>query len=196
MQCADCSCWTISGFSYIELHEKWNELIGATITPGYKKRFEKEGKRLGIPTDEVTLSFKYCLKGKLNRFYIVKHSRDTRPSKKVTDCPGFTTATIGVAEFPIPSPLWAICMEETHGPTKVKGQVFYPGLREHCYSRVPAHGTIKPLLIDDGTCDICGSEFLRGLMVKEVTQFCCNKHYLQWWKDRHPKLYEKLNRPG
>ena len=196
MQCADCSCWIISEFSYRELQEKWNKLIGGPITPGYRKRFEKEGKRLGIPVDEVNLAFKYCLKGKLNRFYIVKHPNDTRPSKKVVDCSGFTTATIGVTEFPIPSPLWSKCMKESHGPTRVQGQIFYPGLREqNGYSRIPAHGTIRPMLIHQGTCDICGSEFSQGLLVREVTHFCCNKHYLQWWKDRNPEMYEKLNRP-
>ncbi len=156
MQCDECSCWVVSEFSYKELHEKWDELVGATITPGYKKCYEKEARNLDVSVGEVTLSFKYCLKGKLSRFYIVKHSRDTRACKKVTDCPGFTTATIGVSEF-------------------------------------PARCAIKPSLVNDGRCDICGNDFTSGIVVKEVTQFCCNKHYLQWWKDRHPKLYDKLN---
>jgi len=194
MQCDECSCWRVSEFSYKELHGKWDELVGATMTPGYKKRYEKEARNLNVPVDEVTLSYKYCLKGKLSRFYIVKHPRDTRACKKVTDCPGFTTATIGVREFPVPSPLWATCMQEAHGACRVNGHKFYPGLREHCYSRIPAHGAIMPSLVNDGRCDICGNDFTRGIVIKEVTQFCCNKHYLQWWKDRHPKLYDKLNR--
>ena len=154
MQCDECSCWAVSEFSYKELDEKWDELIGATITPGYKKRYEKEARSLNVPVDEVTLSFKYCLKGKLSRFYIVNHSRDTRACKKVTACPGFTTATIGVSEFPVPSPLWAICMQEAHGACRVNGHKFYPGIREHCYSRIPAHGAIKPSLAVDVKKDV------------------------------------------
>ncbi len=194
MQCDECSCWTVSEFTYEELHHKWNDLIGAGITPGYKKRYEKKSAKLGVPVDDVRLSFKYCLKGKLNRFYIVKHPRDIRACKNITDCSGFTTAAVGVKEFPVPSPLWTICMRETHGQSRVNGHTFYPGLHEKCYSRIPAHGAIRPLLIDNGRCDICGDDFTRGIMLTEVTHFCCNKHYLQWWKDRHPGLYEKLNR--
>ena len=194
MLCDECSCWTVSELTYKKLHKKLNELIGSGITPGYKKRYEKEAKELDLPVDEVVLAFKYCVKGKLSRFYIVKHARDTKACKKVTNCSGFTTATIGVEDFPIPSPLWATCMQEAHGVTRVNGLIFYPGLREHCYSRIPAHGSTKPLLTNNGRCDICGDEFSRGVLIKEITHFCCNKHYLQWWKDRHPKLYEKMNR--
>lgn len=194
-QCDECSCWTITEFTYDELHNAWNRLVGAAITPGYKKRFEREARSRKLPLEEVTLPFKYCAKGKLSRFYISKHATDTKACKKVINCSGFTTATIGVEEFPIPSPMWALCMQETHGPKRVNGHIFYPGLREHCYSRIPAHGAIKPLFIDDSRCDICGNEFSRGLVVREETHFCCNKHYLQWWKARHPKLYEKLNKP-
>lgn len=131
MPCESCSCWKISEFTYQELCEKWSALIGGPITPGYRKRFEREGERLGIPTERVVLPFKYCLKGKLNRFYVVKHANDTRPSRKMTDCSGLTTAPIGITEFPVPSPLWSICTKETHGPTKVYGQQFYPGLTEN-----------------------------------------------------------------
>ncbi len=195
MGCGECSCWKISDFSYPELCKKWSELVGGLITPGYRKRFEKEGARLGVPVDEVVLSFKYCLKGKLSRFYIVKYPGDTKPAKKVTDCPGFTTSSIGVLEIDIPSPLWSMCMKECHGSSMEKGQLFYPGLLEQqCYSRIPAHGTVKPQLILEGLCDICGKEFSNGIMIKEVTRFCCNRHYLQWWKDHNPKTYEKLNR--
>ncbi len=195
MSCADCSCWKISDFSYKELHEKWTTLIGGSITPGYRKRFAKEGKHLGIPTEEVVLPFKYCLKGKLSRFYVVKHPSDTKPCRKVTECPGFTTAVLGITELPIPSPFWSRCTREAHGATKVRRQLFYPGLTElGCYVRIPAQGSIRPVFIHDRTCDICGNAFSRGIEIREITRFCCNKHYLQWWKDRNPEIYDKLNR--
>jgi len=70
MLCDECSCWTVSELTYKKLHKKLNELIGSGITPGYKKRYEKEAKELDLPVDEVVLAFKYCVKGKLSRFYI------------------------------------------------------------------------------------------------------------------------------
>lgn len=33
-------------------------------------------------------------------------------------------------------------------------------------------------------------------MVREVTRFCCNKHYLQWWREHHPEEYRKFNPPA
>ncbi len=45
MQCDECSCWTVSEFTYDELYKAWHQQVGRGITPDYKKRYEKEVKR-------------------------------------------------------------------------------------------------------------------------------------------------------
>lgn len=194
-QCALCSCWKISDLLYQELQDLWIKLIGGPITPGYLNRYLKRSGELGIPVEEVKLPFKYCAKGKFTRFYFVKSPTDTKPVKEMAGCPSFTSEQNGGEEIMIPSPFWSLCQQESHGQSSVEGQSFYPGLVENFhYSRIPAHGKNKPLLVDGGTCSICGREFSTGIMVKEITTFCCNKHYLEWWKVKHPEMYAKLNR--
>ena len=194
-QCDKCAAWTVSEFTYQELCSKWRELIGGTITDGYIKRYKKQGERQGQSWQELPLAFKYCAQGMLTRFYIVKRPDDTKACKIVNDCPGFTALGMKIIEFPIPSPLWTVCLKESHGPSQVKGQLFVPGLCENrVYFRVPAHGEIRPEIIHAGTCDVCGNDFSQGIIMKEVTYFCCNKHYLQWWRKEHPWEYQEFNK--
>jgi hypothetical protein len=194
-QCDKCAAWSVSEFTYTELCAKWRELIGGRITDGYVKRFKKEGKQLNHPWQEVTLPFKFCAQGMLTRFYIVKNTKDTRATKVVEDCPGYTALGMKVIDFPVPSPLWTVCLKESHGYSRVKGQLFVPGLCENrVYFRIPAHGDVRPIIVDKGSCDVCGSDFNQGIMVKEVTYFCCNKHYLQWWRKEHPWEYQEFNK--
>lgn len=194
-RCSACVCWKISDFLYQELHDLWEQLVGGPITPGYQKRYLKRSKELGIPAEEVKLAFKYCAKGKFSRFYIVKKPTDTKPVKEMVNCPTFTNEQTGAEEIMIPSPFWNLCQKETHGQSLAGGQRFYPGLVEdYNYSRVPAHGKIKPVMVNEGVCSICGNAFSSGLMVKEITTFCCNKHYLEWWMDKHPEMYANLNK--
>jgi len=185
----------VGDFTYSELRRKWETLVGGRITAGYARRFQREGERLELPWEEIALTFKYCAKGMLTRFYIVKGLADTKPKKIVRNCPEFSAAGSNIVEFPVPSPLWTICQQEPHARKKVKGQLFLPGLCEnYTYFRIPAHGRIEPEIVNDGICDICGREFSRGLVVREITCFCCNKHYLQWWRREHPDEYSKFNR--
>jgi|MTBAKSStandDraft_1061840.scaffolds.fasta_scaffold50583_3 hypothetical protein len=194
-QCETCSAWTVGELTYEELCRKWHLLVGGAITAGYARRYRREGERLGRPWEEVVLPFKYCAKGMLTRFYIVKGPDDTKPRKMVRNCPEYSINGVNIVEFPVPSPLWTICQQEPHKITKVKGQLFLPGLCEnYTYFRIPAHGRVEPEIIDNGTCDICGRDFARGLVVREITYFCCNKHYLQWWRKEHPEEYRRFNR--
>lgn len=195
-QCDRCGAWVIAEFTFHQLCDKWKAHIGGKLTDGYEKRFRREGVRLGIPWEEVILPFKYCAQGKLTRFYIVKGPADTKAKKQVLDCPQFFMAGLSPDEFPVPSPLWTVCLTESHGPATVKGQLFVPGLCENrVYFRLPAHGKIEPERVREGTCDVCSQAFAQGLVVTEITRFCCNKHYLQWWKKKHPEEYRKFNGP-
>jgi len=194
-QCTSCSAWAAGEFTYEELCRRWHVLVGGRITPGYANRYRKEGERRSLPWEEVILPFKYCAKGMLTRFYIVKGPDDTRPKKIVRNCPEYSINGANIVEFPVPSPLWTICQQEPHGKKTIKGQLFLPGLCEnYTYFRIPAHGRVEPEIIDGGTCDICGRDFSRGLVVREITYFCCNKHYLQWWRELHPDEYLRFNK--
>ncbi len=194
-QCSLCSCWVVSDLLFQELQDLWTKLIGGPATPGYRNRYLKRSNALGIPIEEVKLTLKYCARGRIDRFYIVKNPNDTKPVKRVANCPSFTNEAAGIEGIEIPGPFWSLCQKESHGESTVKGQLFHPGLVEnHNYARIPAHGKCKPLRIDEGVCAICGSEFSRGIMIREITTFCCNKHYLEWWKTQHPDIYTNLNK--
>jgi len=195
MLCASCVHWTVELFSYSALEERWNSLIGNAITPGYKDKFIKESKKMLVNFDQTTLSFKYCGKGCLDRFYIMRNPQDDRPRKRVTTCSSYSTSVAAKEGFPVPGPLWNFCTTESHGVSRAKGQTFYPGLYENTiYFRLPAHREIQPELNASGKCLICDSLFHHGIRIEEVSHFCCNKHYLEWWRARNPEMFEKLNK--
>lgn len=195
MLCASCVHWTVELFSYSTLEERWTSLIGNDITPGYKDKFIKESKKMSVNFDQTSLSFKYCSKGCLDRFYIMRNPRDDRPKKRVTTCSSYSTSAAAKEGIPVPGPLWNICTIESHGVSQVKGQTFYPGLYENTiYFRLPTHRAIPPELNGSGKCLICDSVFQHGIRIEEVSHFCCNKHYLEWWRARNPEMFEKLNK--
>jgi hypothetical protein len=185
----------VESFTYATLKKKWDRLLSTPITPGYRQKFKRESQRLAIEFAETELPFKYCGKGCVDRFYVVRNPKDIKPKKRFATCASFSVTESAASEIPIPGPLWQICTTESHGPTMVRGQQFYPGLYENTlYFLLPAHNSIRPEIGHPGRCTVCASEFERGIMIHEVSSFCCNRHYLQWWKERNPKLFDKLNR--
>ena len=81
MLCTSCVHWTVELFSYSALEERWTKLIGNVITPGYKDKFIKESEKQSLDFDNTYLSFKYCSKGCLDRFYIMRNPRDDKPKE-------------------------------------------------------------------------------------------------------------------
>lgn len=158
--CDTCGGWAVADFTFSELCAKWHELIGGKITEGYERRYQREGERLGVPWEELRLPFKYCTRGRLTRFYIVKGPADTRSKKSIRGCPHYFLRGVDTSEFPVPSPLWTVCHTESHGPTTLKGQQFVPGLCENrVYFRLPTHGKVEPERVEAGNCDVCGKDF-------------------------------------
>lgn len=194
MLCASCVHWTVEQFSYGGLQKRWGELIPGKITPGYKNKFQQEASRANAPFLQTRLLFKYCSQGCINRFYLMRNARDAWPRKNIVNCSSYATVEGGMEGIPIPGVLWSICATESHGTSTVKGHTFYPGLYEKAvYFRLPAHRQIRPDLGVAGKCEICASEFEKGIRVKETSYFCCNKHYLEWWRTRNPDAFQMLN---
>ncbi|MBU0968813.1 MAG: hypothetical protein KKA54_20835 [Proteobacteria bacterium] len=191
MQCKSCVHWVVEGLTYSQLRDRWDEVVSAEITAGHKRRFEKESKRTGVPFDQVVLSYKYCAAGRMNKFYIAKSIDDTKPVRLETNCPFFSTSTDSIREFPVPSPLWTYCATEVYRPPVLRGLEFVQGLYERGCFKVPAHGKIQPQIIAATLCSVCGKSSDKGIEVREVKQFCCNRHYLQWWAEQHPELFQK-----
>ena len=132
----------------------------------------------------------------VHRFFWSKNrQRDDRPKKLVSTCSSYSTSAAAKEGIPVLGFWWAICTTESHGTSRIGGQVFYPGLYENrTYFRIPAHRNILPELNPRGTCVICESHFQHGIRIQEVSHFCCNKHYLEWWRTRNPEMFEKLNK--
>jgi hypothetical protein len=92
----------------------------------------------------------------------------------------------------IPNPLWTYCVNcESKGPTPV-GPICTVGLPEeksgYLYPRIPWHGKRQPRLDVPGTC-ACGRFTERGIAVETdegERHFCCNGHYVKWWRQEHP----------
>lgn len=186
MDCRDCSNWKSEALSYEELVRKWEGAIGGSITPGFMKRYRREAEVQGVALEDVRIGFKYCSEGILTRFYLRKGKDDRKATRVMRNCRKFSK--IGnVHEVTRASPLWKICTEETHGPSEVNGTSFVPGLYEdHTYMRVPLHGSVRPRIVrGDAQCSVCGRRAKRSLSIRAEMSFCCNKHYLQWWTERH-----------
>ena len=86
---------------------------------------------------------------------------------------------------------WTYCQNWHTRTRKPIGPIYGSGLYEAGYRRIPWHGAVEPEHMGAGTCSECGQAFAEGIAVA-VTEaaprsFCCNLHYLQWWKREHPQ---------
>lgn len=195
MLCASCVHWTVELLSCTTLEERWIDLIETSITPGYREKYVRESEKQGIAFSQTNLYFKYCNKGQLTRFYVMRDPEDVRPRKAITECNHYSASIEALEGVPIPGPFWNICSTESHGTSDIKGQRFHPGLYEgSTYFRIPAHKGVRPEVGVAGKCMICENEFKKGIQVTETSSFCCNKHYLEWWKARNPDAFLRLNR--
>jgi len=138
MECQECIHWKCQSLSYAELVENWGLAIGGEVTPGHKKRFSREVINRGQSFDDVRLRYKYCSKGILTRFYIMKSDKDTKGTVRIKNCQEYRIGTEDDVDLNIPSPLWTACTMESHGPSMVRGVPFTTGLYEKgIYFRVP-----------------------------------------------------------
>jgi len=195
-QCANCAYWQSFSLTYEQFVSRWEEFISRDVTPGHKKRYLRIAEEQKIPFDEVVLHYKTCTQSRLTRFYIMKDPQDLKPMIPMKNCPAFAKAgqISSKQSFTIPSPIWTICSRESHGLTTVRGCDFAPGLYEKStYFRVPMYGDVKPEIVKHGSCSVCGETVKRGLEIRDIQTFCCNEHYLRWWQERHPDLFDKLN---
>ena len=92
----------------------------------------------------------------------------------------------------IRNPLWTYCANIHTKESVPRGPIFASGLEENGYVRIPWHNDKEPQFKDvQGKCDECGRSILEGIQIDagggETRRFCCNAHYLQWWKEKHPK---------
>ena len=85
---------------------------------------------------------------------------------------------------------WTYCQNwHTRTPQPI-GPVYASGLYENGYRRIPWHGNVEPERAAPGICGECGEYFADGIQIAALEsaarQFCCNLHYLRWWKREHP----------
>jgi hypothetical protein len=190
MVCENCANWKCGKLTYYELLDKWNDAIGGVITPGHLRRYEKEAKKKGIEFEEVEIGFKYCSKGILTRFYLMRGDNDHKAMKRMNGCPRFSEHKEGLEVTPS---IISICTVDSHGHSQVKGVNFTPGLYEGQYMRVPLYGSTRPTIERiDSECSVCGKETNRALVLKIEKSFCCNRHYLEWWAKRYREEYKRL----
>ncbi len=194
MDCQKCSNWKCGPITYQEYAQRWNDTIGGIITPGILKRFTKKSITQEEPLDTVTIGYKYCAKGVLSRFYLMRTETDTKASIKLPNCPKYSEDHNSGVEVDSVSPIWKVCISETHGISEVKGVRFAPALYEQDnYMRVPLYGSVRPVVHrNDNQCSSCGKVAKRAITVRIEKTFCSNKHYLEWWGKRYREEYKRL----
>lgn len=179
MGCKNCRNWKCEEMTYGELEENWELSIGGMVTPGHRKRFEREAEAKAIPFEDTLLRYKHCSRGILTRFYIMKSRKDTKALVPSKDCSAFQSE--GDVTVQIPSPLWSACTTESHGPSEVMGIPFTVGLYERgIYFRVPLCGSVKPIV--------------SKRKIQLSLSFDTNDEYLRWWGKLYPDEFKKLNR--
>jgi len=89
-------------------------------------------------------------------------------------------------------PMWTYCLNFETKKTEPDGPICMVGLIEKkpgwLYARIPWHGTREPKLCVAGTCG-CGRAVAEGIAVQTEDGpqfFCCNAHYIAWWRKQHP----------
>src|SRR5690349_2840016 len=85
---------------------------------------------------------------------------------------------------------WTYCQNWHTQSREPIGPIYASGLYENGYRRIPWHGNIEPDQGIAGACDECGLHFNDGLQIavleSKPRNFCCNRHYLAWWRRTHP----------
>ena len=86
---------------------------------------------------------------------------------------------------------WTYC-QNWHTRTRAPvGPIYASGIYDECYRRIPWHGAVAPELINAGVCNECGDPVHDGISIPVLEgaplAFCCNLHYLEWWKRQHPE---------
>ncbi len=194
MDCQDCSNWKCEVLTYNELVNRWENSIGGTITPGNLRRYIKVAEKQGVELENVKIGYKYCSKGVITRFYLMRNEKDHKEMQQIAECSLFSGANNGMEAT---SQLLRICAVEAHGISVASGITFAPGLYENnMYTRVPLYGSVRPTVERGGAeeCSVCGNRAKRSLSVRLEKSFCCNKHYLEWWAKRYREEYGRLNK--
>jgi len=114
--------------------------------------------------------------------------------------PGWAEADHGycsIRQTRIEVALWTYCLNQRTRSPEPDGPIFSCGHAEpgRIYPRIPWHGDQAPQLGHaDAECVMCGgpcedSVLRQGIRIEAEDgwkQFCCNGHYVTWWKDLHP----------
>jgi hypothetical protein len=85
---------------------------------------------------------------------------------------------------------WTYCQNwHTHTRSPI-GPIYSSGADEGGYRRIPWHGLVAPEFVQSGVFSECWASIDDGISIAAVESaplaFCCNLHYLQWWKRQHP----------
>ena len=94
-----------------------------------------------------------------------------------------------IRKVEIAVPLWTYCINQHTQSDVPEGPIFASGIYEG-YCRIPWNGSHEPRTSVPGKCLICDRVFERGIEVDTdegtLEQFCCNGHYVRWWKETYP----------
>lgn len=95
-----------------------------------------------------------------------------------------------IRDVPVPIDHWTYCQNWHSRKPVPAGPIYSSGIYEEGYRRIPWHGAIQPEFIDSGFCSECRAQIHDGISIPRVEGaplgFCCNLHYLEWWKRQHP----------
>lgn len=91
---------------------------------------------------------------------------------------------------PVPYDHWTYCQNWHTRTSDPIGPIYASGIYDECYRRIPWHGAVPPEFVTTGVCSECSAPIHDGISIPSVEgaplAFCCNLHYLDWWKRQHP----------
>jgi hypothetical protein len=96
-----------------------------------------------------------------------------------------------IRDVRISNALWTYCANCHSKERTPTGPICIVGLHEeagYLYSRIPWHGGRRPTINVPGTCG-CGRFAHQGIAIETdegEQHFCCNGHYVEWWRRQHP----------
>jgi hypothetical protein len=95
-----------------------------------------------------------------------------------------------IRDTTILSVLWTYCVNYHTGSDIPDGPIFSVGIYDE--NRIPWWGKNKPKIVTSGLCNVCRKKIEKGIEVqinnKENKQFCCDQHYVKWWKKKNPHI--------
>jgi hypothetical protein len=129
----------------------------------------------------------YC---KFSGFHQEQREMERLRADQNQEEPRFERAYCQIRKVEIGLPLYTHCNNFFTRSDVPEGPIFSDRERSGVEPRIPWNGSHEPRGCVTGKCVICDRVIEKGIEVDTdegtLEQFCCNGHYVRWWKTTYP----------